>query len=219
MCIIMHDSWRPFLSSEWTKPYFIELSAFLKNAYESKRIYPPKNEVFSAFETDFNAVRVVILGQDPYHGAGQAHGLAFSVREDVALPPSLQNIYKEIKAEFNTRPPLSGNLDRWATQGVLLLNNTLTVEANKAGSHRNIGWEIFTAAVIAHLNEHRDHLVFMLWGRDARAKKPQLDPSRHLILEAAHPSPFSATYGFFGCNHFLRANAYLKSHNFAEITW
>ena len=215
----MHSSWRSFLVGEWEKPYFLELSAFLKDAYTTKTIYPPKAEVFSAFATDFDAVRVVIIGQDPYHGAGQAHGLAFSVRDGVAVPPSLQNIYKEIADEFHSPVPASGNLNRWAEQGVLLLNNTLTVEANKAGSHRNIGWETFTAAVISRLNAERENLVFMLWGRDARAKKPQLDPARHLILEAAHPSPFSAYSGFFGCGHFTKANEFLKSKKFPEIEW
>ncbi|MCL1909569.1 MAG: uracil-DNA glycosylase [Kiritimatiellaeota bacterium] len=215
----MHPSWKTFVNEEWAKPYFLELSAFLKNAYATKTVYPPKTEVFSAFATDFEAVRVVIIGQDPYHGAGQAHGLAFSVREGVATPPSLQNIYKEIAAEYNTSVPASGNLSRWAEQGVLLLNNTLTVEADKAGSHRNFGWETFTAAVISRLNAERDNLVFMLWGRDARAKKTLLDPARHLILEAPHPSPLSASYGFFGCGHFAKANDYLRSHNLPEIVW
>ena len=215
----MHSSWRTFLSSEWGKPYFLELSAFLKNAYAAKTIFPPKAEVFSAFATDFEAVRIVIIGQDPYHGEGQAHGLAFSVREGIAVPPSLKNIYKEIEDETGRPAPASGKLDRWAAQGVLLLNNTLTVEANKAGSHRNIGWETFTAAVIARLNAERENLVFMLWGRDAREKKSQLDPARHLILEAPHPSPFSANTGFFGCGHFKKANEYLKSKGLPEIEW
>ena len=215
----MHPSWQSFCKSEWAKPYFLELSVFLKNAYAAKTVYPPKTEVFSAFATDFEAVRVVIIGQDPYHGAGQAHGLAFSVREGVATPPSLQNIFKEIADETGRGIPASGNLQRWADQGVLLLNNTLTVEANRAGSHRNLGWEIFTAAVIKRLNESRDNLVFMLWGRDAREKKSLLDTRRHLILEAAHPSPFSAYSGFFGCGHFNKANEYLKTKGLKEIEW
>ena len=215
----MHPSWRDFLHSEWEKPYFVKLSAFLKETYASKNVYPPRAEVFSAFDTDFDAIRVVILGQDPYHGCGQAHGLAFSVREDVAVPPSLQNIFKEIANEFGAPIPANGNLARWAEQGVLLLNNTLTVEANKAGSHRGMGWELFTNAAIKRLNDTRENLVFMLWGRDAREKKTLLDARRHLILEAPHPSPFSAYSGFFGCKHFARANAYLQSKNLPEINW
>jgi len=215
----MHSSWEKFLTSEWEKPYFRELSAFLRGEYASKKVYPPKNEVFSAFATDFAAIRVVILGQDPYHGAGQAHGLSFSVRDGVAQPPSLQNIFKEIAAETGKPVPVSGNLTRWAEQGVLLLNNTLTVEADRAGSHRNRGWEIFTAAVIARLNAERDNLVFILWGRDARAKAPLLDANRHLILESAHPSPMAASYGFFGNGHFNRANEYLRGHGLGEIEW
>jgi uracil-DNA glycosylase len=215
----MHPSWKPFLDSEFTKPYFKELSNFLKTAYETQTIYPPKTHVFSAFTTDLNNIKVIILGQDPYHGPGQAHGLAFSVRENVPPPPSLINIFKEIHDELDKPIPTSGNLTHWADQGVLLLNNTLTVEAHKAGSHRNHGWEIFTEAVVKYLNETRPHLVFLLWGRDARSKKPLINGSKHLILESAHPSPLSAHAGFFGNGHFLKTNTFLISVGENPINW
>ena len=215
----MHESWKPVLQAEFEQPYFKELSEFLHAAYESKTIYPPKQQVFSAFTTDLNQVKVVIIGQDPYHGPGQAHGLAFSVRDGVQLPPSLQNIFKEIHAEMGTEIPTSGNLTRWAEQGVLLLNNTLTVEAHQAGSHRGKGWEIFTEHIIKYLNDNCDHLVFLLWGRDARNKKAMIDTSKHLVLESAHPSPLSAYNGFFGNNHFIKCNEQLKKWNKPEINW
>jgi uracil-DNA glycosylase len=175
--------------------------------------------VFSAFQTDLNAVKVVIIGQDPYHGPGQAHGLAFSVCEAVPIPPSLQNMFKEIHTDTGASIPNNGNLQRWADQGVLLLNNTLTVEAGQAGSHRNRGWETFTDTMIQLLNTKREHLVFLLWGRDARAKKALIDGTRHLILEAAHPSPLSAHSGFFGCRHFSQANTYLQAHGQTPVNW
>jgi uracil-DNA glycosylase len=217
----MHESWKPFLDVEFAKPYFQELSSFLKNEYSSKTIFPPKPQVFSAFSTDLNDIRVVILGQDPYHGPGQAHGLAFSVQPNVEAPPSLVNIFKEIKSDLgeHIHIPDHGNLQHWAEQGVLLLNNTLTVEAHKAGSHRGRGWETFTTEVIKYLNESRPHLVFLLWGRDARAKASLIDTSRHLVLEAPHPSPLSAHSGFFGCKHFSQTNAWLKSNNIDEVIW
>jgi uracil-DNA glycosylase len=215
----MHTSWERFVKGEWDKPYFVTLSAFLKEAYATRTVYPPKIQVFSAFRTDLNGVKVVIIGQDPYHGPGQAHGLAFSVCESVPVPPSLRNMFEEIHADTDAPIPGNGNLQRWADQGVLLLNNTLTVEAGQAGSHRSRGWETFTDAMIHVLNAEREHLVFLLWGRDARNKKTLIDPARHLVLEAPHPSPLSAHAGFFGCRHFSKANAYLQAHGQTPVVW
>ena len=217
--IFMHESWRKYLDAEFAKPYFQDLSEFLKQEYATHTVYPPKQQVFSAFTTDLNNVKVVIIGQDPYHGPRQAHGLAFSVSPNVAIPPSLQNIFKEIHDDTGAKIPENGNLKRWADQGVLLLNNTLTVEAHKAGSHRGKGWEEFINAMIKVLSDERDHLVFLLWGRDARAKKSLIDESKHLILEAAHPSPLSAYNGFFGCKHFSKANAYLIMNGETPVEW
>ncbi len=215
----MHESWQDFLQSEFTQPYFKELSDFLHAEYANKTIYPPKHQVFSAFTTDLNQVKVVILGQDPYHEPGQAHGLAFSVRDGIKIPPSLVNIYKEIKAEFGKDIPTSGKLTRWQEQGVLLLNNVLTVEAHKAGSHRNHGWETFTKNCVEYLNQSRPHLVFILWGRDARNKAPLIDKKKHLVLESAHPSPLSAHNGFFGNNHFIKCNHQLEEWGMDPIDW
>lgn len=215
----MHPSWKPFLQSEFAKPYFQELSAFLHEAYATKTIFPPKAQVFRAFTTDLGAVKVVILGQDPYHTPGAAHGLAFSVPDSQPIPPSLVNIYREIDAEYGHHANPTGNLTNWQRQGVLLLNNVLTVEAHRAGSHRGHGWETFTEAVIRYLSDQRPHLVFLLWGRDARSKKPLIDASRHLILESPHPSPLSAHSGFFGNNHFRLANQFLEQHGLAPIEW
>jgi len=215
----MHPSWKPVLQSEFEKPYFQELSKFLTDAYASKTIFPPKAQVFSAFTTDLNNVKVVIIGQDPYHGPRQAHGLSFSVRPEVAAPPSLQNIFKEIHDDLGSPLPANGNLQRWAEQGVLLLNNTLTVEAHRAGSHRGYGWEQFTENIIRHLSGSRPHLVFLLWGRDAKTKTALINQQKHLILEAAHPSPFSAASGFFGCRHFSKTNEQLKAWDLDEILW
>lgn len=215
----MHPSWKPFLQSEFAKPYFQELSAFLHEAYATKTIFPPKAQVFRAFTTDLGAVKVVILGQDPYHTPGAAHGLAFSVPDSQPIPPSLVNIYREIDAEYGHHANPTGNLTNWQRQGVLLLNNVLTVEAHRAGSHRGHGWETFTEAVIRYLNDQRPHLVFLLWGRDARNKKPLIDTSRHLVLESPHPSPLSAHSGFFGNNHFRLANQFLEQHDLAPIEW
>lgn len=215
----MHDSWKPFLDSEFAKPYFRELSKFLSAAYEQTTVFPAKTQVFQAFTTDLNDVHVVILGQDPYHTPGAAHGLAFSVPNSQPIPPSLINIYKEIDAEYGHHQSKTGNLANWQKQGVLLLNNVLTVEAHKAGSHRGHGWETFTEATVRYLNDHQDHLVFILWGRDARSKKPLIDQSKHLVLESAHPSPLSAHNGFFGNGHFLKANAFLQEHGYPEIVW
>ena len=215
----MHPSWKPFLESEFAKPYFQELSGFLHQEYASKTIFPPKQQVFKAFTTDLNQISVVILGQDPYHTPGVAHGLAFSVNHGQAIPPSLVNIYKEIDADIGSHHNPDGNLIPWQAQGVLLRNNVLTVEAHQAGSHRGHGWEEFTDAVIKYLSANRPHLIFMLWGRDARSKKSLIDQSKHLVLESAHPSPLSAHYGFFGSKPFSQANTFLKSHNLPEINW
>ncbi len=215
----MHESWKPFLKAEFDKPYFKELSSFLHEAYETKTIYPAKAQVFSAFTTDLNEVKVVILGQDPYHTPGAAHGLAFSVPSSAPIPPSLINIYKEIDNDIGHHANQTGNLKNWQNQGVLLLNTVLTVEAHKAGSHRGKGWEIFTTEVIKYLNETRPHLVFLLWGRDARNKKSLIDTKKHLVLESPHPSPLSAHSGFFGNHHFSKTNEFLESHNLSKIVW
>ena len=215
----MHESWKPFLESEFAKPYFKELAEFLHSAYETKTIYPKKFQVFRAFSTDLNSVKVVILGQDPYHTPGAAMGLAFSVPSSEPIPPSLVNIYKEIDSDIGHHENKSGDLSNWQAQGVLLLNNVLTVEAHKAGSHRGKGWEIFTQATIEYLNSKCDHLVFILWGRDARNKKSLIDTSKHLILESPHPSPLSAYAGFFGNHHFSKTNEFLKAHNKTPINW
>lgn len=215
----MHESWKEFLNAEFSKPYFKELSEFLHQEYETKTIFPKKSLVFRAFTADLSKVTVVILGQDPYHTPGAAHGLAFSVPDSQPIPPSLVNIYKEIDSDVGEHHNKTGNLQSWKDQGVLLLNNTLTVEAHRAGSHRGHGWETFTEATVRYLNETRPHLVFMLWGRDARSKAPLIDKTKHLVLESPHPSPLSAHYGFFGNHHFSKANAFLKEHNLPEIIW
>lgn len=215
----MHDSWKTFLNSEFAKPYFQELSKFLHEAYETSRVFPAKAQVFRAFTTDLNEVKVVILGQDPYHTPGAAHGLAFSVPDSQPIPPSLVNIYKEIDAEYGSHANKTGNLKAWQQQGVLLLNNVLTVEAHKAGSHRGKGWETFTEATVKYLDDNRPHLVFLLWGRDARSKKKLINLDKHLVLESAHPSPLSAYNGFFGNNHFKKANEFLAAHQMVEIVW
>ena len=215
----MHESWKPFLKQEFEKPYFKELSDFLHQAYEEKTIYPKKSQVFSAFKTDLNEVKVVILGQDPYHTPGAAEGLAFSVPDGQPIPPSLINIYKEIDNDIGHHRNKTGSLKNWQKQGVLLLNTVLTVEAHRAGSHRGKGWETFTTATIKYLNETRPHLVFLLWGRDARNKKSLIDQNKHLILESPHPSPLSAHTGFFGNHHFSKTNEFLRKHGEAEIDW
>lgn len=215
----MHESWKPFLNSEFNKPYFKELANFLHEQYDKKVIFPKKTQVFRAFTTDLNKVTVVILGQDPYHTPGAAHGLAFSVPDTQPIPPSLVNIYKEIDNEYGSHTNKTGNLKSWQDQGVLLLNNVLTVEAHRAGSHRGHGWETFTEAVIKYLDKTRPHLVFMLWGRDARNKAPLINREKHLVLESPHPSPLSAHSGFFGNGHFKSANAFLKQNHLPEIKW
>ncbi len=215
----MDKTWQNFLKSEFAKPYFKELSEFLKTEYKTKTIFPPKELVFSAFTTNLDEIKVVILGQDPYHTPGAAHGLAFSVPPKEKIPPSLINIYKEIESDLGTHKVRNGNLNSWKKQGVMLLNNVLTVEAHKAGSHRGHGWEIFTESVIKYLNDTRPHLVFILWGRDARSKKPLIDAKKHLIIESAHPSPLSANAGFFGSKPFSKTNAFLEAQGLSPIDW
>ena len=212
--------WLKVLSPEFKKPYYRQLYNTVKAAYESGPVYPPPQDLYSAFElTPFDKVKVVILGQDPYHGTGQAHGLSFSVRPGVAVPPSLANIYKEIRDDLGIDPPDHGCLTSWAEQGVLLLNTVLTVQAHKPNSHKGIGWEEFTDVVIRALNKEDRPIVFMLWGRNAGAKKDMLDNPKHLVLTAPHPSPYSAYSGFFGCRHFSKANAFLKENGSEEIDW
>lgn len=215
----MHESWKFFLQTEFGKPYFKELSDFLHSEYENKVIFPPKKLVFSAFTTNLSEVKVVILGQDPYHTPGAAEGLAFSVPKSQPIPPSLINIYKEIDSDIGHHANSSGSLREWQKQGVLLLNTVLTVEAHRPKSHSGKGWETFTTAVISYLNANREGLVFMLWGRDARNKKSLIDASSHLVLEAAHPSPLSAYNGFFGCKHFSKCNKYLEGNGKKAIEW
>ena len=215
----MHESWREFLKTEFKKPYFKDLANFLHEEYEHKTIFPRKELVFRAFATDLNEVKVVILGQDPYHTPGAAEGLAFSVPNSQPIPPSLINIYKEIDNDIGHHANPRGSLANWQKQGVLLLNTVLTVEAHKAGSHRGRGWETFTTAAISYLNEVRPHLVFILWGRDARNKKPLINTSKHLVLESAHPSPLSAYNGFFGSKPFSKCNQFLKENGMGEINW
>ena len=215
----MHESWKPFLKIEFEKPYFKELSEFLHTEYETKTILPRKELVFSAFTTDLNEVKVVILGQDPYHTPGAAMGLAFSVPNSQPIPPSLINIYKEIDDDIGHHENSRGSLRNWQKQGVLLLNTVLTVEAHRPKSHSGKGWEIFTTEVIKYLNETRPHLVFILWGRDARNKKSLVDASKHLILESAHPSPLSAYAGFFGSKPFSKCNRFLEENNMKPIVW
>ncbi|PKL36466.1 uracil-DNA glycosylase [Candidatus Peregrinibacteria bacterium HGW-Peregrinibacteria-1] len=225
MAVKIHESWRGRLESEFEKDYFLTLTEFVKEEYVGKKVYPDPSNIFNAFELcPFEDVKVVILGQDPYHGVGQAHGLSFSVKDGVAIPPSLQNIYKEIVADLQCPEKLSelmksGNLERWSKQGVLLLNATLTVVAGQAGSHQGRGWEVFTDRVIDVLSSGREGLVFMLWGKYAQNKGQIIDEGKHLVLKAAHPSPFSAYNGFFGCKHFSKANEYLKSKNLSAIDW
>lgn len=221
MEVKIEESWKRVLRREFESPAFAALASFVKSAYASGTVYPPARFIFEAFNrTPFDRVKVVILGQDPYHGPGQAHGLCFSVPTGVVIPPSLVNIYKELEREYG-RPFLSrgGDLSPWADQGVLLLNATLTVAAGQAGSHQGRGWEQFTDAVVRHLATEREHLVFMLWGSYAQRKGAFIDRSRHLVLETAHPSPLSAYRGFFGCGHFRQADEYLVAHGSDPVAW
>ena len=215
-----HNEWYPWLQEEWQQPYFKTLAAFIHEQYETKVIYPPKHLVFSAFEAcDYPDVKVVILGQDPYHEPGQAHGMCFSVNPGIEIPPSLINIYHELETDCGCRMPNNGYLMPWAKQGVFLLNTVMTVERGRANSHQGKGWETFTDHVIQHINAKEEPVVFLLWGRNARNKAPMIDRSRHLVLEAAHPSPLSAYRGFLGCRHFSKANAFLKEHGREPIRW
>jgi uracil-DNA glycosylase len=221
MHVKIHPSWHEHLKDEFDQPYFAELAAFVKKEYQNETVYPPPKFIFRAFDlTPFDDVKVVILGQDPYHGPRQANGLCFAVEEGVRPPPSLQNIFKEIESEFGQKMKnTSGDLSRWAKQGVLLLNATLTVRATLAGSHQNKGWEKFTDAAIKALSEQREGLVFILWGNYARQKGAHIDRIKHFVLESPHPSPFSAHNGFFGNSHFKKANEYLEAHSKEPIDW
>ncbi len=213
-------SWQPVLADEFAKPYFQTLIAFVKQEYATATVYPPGAQIFHAFDTTpFEQVRVVILGQDPYHGRGQAHGLSFSVQDGQRVPPSLFNIYKELQADLGVPPNPSGNLDRWAQQGVLLLNATLTVRAGEAGSHQKKGWEEFTDAVIRKVSEGRERVVFVLWGAYAGKKSELIDAGKHLIIKSVHPSPFAADKGFFGSKPFSKANDWLVEKGEKPILW
>ena len=221
MDVKIESSWKAHLSAEFAKEYFVKLADFVRREYASGPCYPPGAEIFNAFNLcPFSEVKVVIIGQDPYHEPGQAHGLSFSVADGVTMPPSLINIFKEIADDLGIPMPASGNLTRWAEQGVLLLNATLTVRAHQAGSHQRKGWEPFTDAAIRALSSEREHLVFMLWGGYARSKAPLIFGSKHLVLQSVHPSPLSANRGgWFGNHHFSQCNAYLKAHGKGEIDW
>ena len=221
MDVKIEPTWKQQLGAEFGKPYFATLAEQVRQAYRMGPCFPPSRLVFNAFNLcPFNEVKVVIMGQDPYHEPGQAMGLSFSVPEGVAIPPSLQNIFKEIQADLGKPLPTCGNLTRWASQGVLLLNATLTVQAHVPNSHQRLGWSVFTDAAICALSAHREHLVFMLWGGYARSKRSLIDGQRHLILESVHPSPLSANRGgWFGNHHFSKCNAYLQSHGMTGIDW
>jgi uracil-DNA glycosylase len=221
MLIDIHHSWKNILSSEFEKPYFLDLLSFVKNEYLNTICYPPKNQIFDAFNFClFEDIKIVIIGQDPYHGIGQANGLCFSVNDGVSFPPSLTNIFKEIKQDLKIPFPKSGNLERWARQGVLLLNVTLTVKKSEAGSHQNKGWEVFTDEVIQKISNDKENIVFLLWGGFAKKKGIKIDRTKHYVLETGHPSPLSANRGlWFGNNHFSNTNIFLKSKNLEEISW
>jgi uracil-DNA glycosylase len=220
MDVRIEQTWKVVLHEEFEKDYFKGLTGFVRNEYKTKLTFPPAPLIFNAFDQcPFDRVKVVIIGQDPYHGDGQAHGLCFSVNDGVALPPSLLNIFKEIERDLGKPDPASGNLTRWAQQGVLLLNATLTVQAHMAGSHQGKGWETFTDAVIHKLATEKEHLVFMLWGSYAQKKGAFIDPNRHLVLKSVHPSPLSAYRGFIGNNHFSLTNRYLREKGNEEINW
>lgn len=220
MTVRIDESWRQVLQPEFDKPYFELLTDFVRHAYATHQCFPPARQIFRAFDLcPFDKVRVVIIGQDPYHDVNQAHGLCFSVQEGVPAPPSLVNIYKELNRDLGKPIPTSGDLTHWAEQGVLLLNATLTVEAHKAGSHQGKGWEELTDAAIQALNNQRSNIVFMLWGSYAQRKGQFIDRRRHLVLTAVHPSPLSAYRGFIGCGHFSQANNYLLQHGQTPIAW
>lgn len=218
MDVKIENSWKKRLEKEFEKEYFKKLVAFVKEEYQSQTIYPTGSEIFNAFQKcSFDDTKVVIIGQDPYHGEGQAHGLSFSVKDGVRIPPSLRNIFKEIHEDLGKDIPKSGNLERWAKQGVFLLNATLTVRAGKAGSHQKKGWEDFTTAVIQKISDEKENVVFLLWGKYAQQKGDVVDTTKHYVLKAPHPSPLAR--GFNGCKHFSQANAYLKEHSLDEIDW
>lgn len=220
MDVKIENTWKEQLKDEFNKEYFKNLTSFVREEYQTKQIFPPAKLIFNAFDhTPFDKVKVVILGQDPYHNVGQAHGLSFSVNDGIQQPPSLMNIFKEIEADLNISRPISGNLTRWADQGVLLLNATLTVEAHKAGSHQKKGWEQFTDEAIKKLAAERENIVFLLWGAYAQKKVEFIDERKHLVLKSVHPSPLSAHRGFFGCKHFSQTNDYLKSKDITPIKW
>ena len=220
MNVRIDETWRQVLQPEFDKPYFELLTHFVRQAYATHRCFPPAGQIFRAFDLcPFDKVRVVIIGQDPYHDVNQAHGLCFSVQDGVKIPPSLENIYKELNRDLGKPFPQTGNLTHWAEQGVLLLNATLTVEAHKAGSHQGKGWEELTDAAIQALNKQRENIVFMLWGSYAQRKGQFIDRKRHLVLTAVHPSPLSAYRGFIGCGHFSQANNYLLQHGQTPINW
>ncbi|MDO4779426.1 MAG: uracil-DNA glycosylase [Bacteroides sp.] len=220
MDVRIEESWKKVLKDEFEKDYFIRLTDFVRREYAQYRVFPPAKLIFNAFNIcPIDKVNVVIIGQDPYHGAGQAHGLCFSVNDGVPFPPSLVNIFKEIENDMGKHIPQSGNLERWAKQGVFLLNATLTVRENTAGSHQKQGWETFTDSVIAKISDYKDHVVFILWGAYAQSKAQMIDRNKHLILSSAHPSPLSAHRGFFGNHHFSKANEFLVSHGKKPIEW
>ena len=220
MDVKIDPTWKSRLQDEFMKEYFLRLSEFVKEEYKNNTVYPPGSLIFNSFNLcPFDNVKAVLIGQDPYHGPGQAHGLCFSVREKVNFPPSLFNFFKEIESDLGIKRPANGNLERWAEQGVLLLNATLTVRAHQAGSHQKKGWEQFTDSVIGKLNFEKDHLVFFLWGAYAQKKCETIDRSKHLVLESVHPSPLSASRGFFGNKHFSRCNEYLLAHGKEPINW
>lgn len=214
------NEWDELLADEFKKDYYLQLRQFLISEYNSRTIYPPMNDIFNALKaTSYSDVKAVILGQDPYHGAGQAHGMCFSVKKGTPPPPSLQNIFKEIQSELGLPIPPHGELTAWAKSGVLLLNTVLTVREGQANSHRGHGWEILTDRIIELLNERETPIVFLLWGGNARAKAKLIDNPKHLVLQCAHPSPLSAHNGFFGCGHFIKANEFLKSNGMEPIDW
>lgn len=220
MDVKIESGWKEKLIDEFDKDYFINLSEFVKKEYQTMRIFPPGSLIFNAFNLcPFDTVKAVIIGQDPYHGPGQAHGLCFSVREGIDFPPSLINIFREIESDLGYKTLPSGNLERWAAQGVLLLNATLTVREHSAGSHQRKGWEEFTDAAIRILNREKNNLVFFLWGAYAQKKGESIDRALHLVLESVHPSPLSASRGFFGNKHFSKCNAYLSEHGIGQVDW
>lgn len=220
MDVKIDSSWKSRLANEFNAPYFEQLTNFVRDAYTHHQIFPPAKLIFNAFDLcPFDKVKVVIIGQDPYHGLGQAHGLSFSVNEGIALPPSLKNIYQEIRSDLGIQPLSHGNLERWAKQGVLLLNATLTVQADLAGSHQKKGWETFTDSAIKAVANEKEHVVFLLWGNYAQQKAQYIDRTKHLVLTAVHPSPLSAHRGFFGCKHFSQTNQYLTEHGLEPINW